>query len=103
MVAMTASLLTQSKRASFSRGGGGHDRDHDGGGHDRDYGRGHGDNAPHSAHGRRDEPRRGPRHPPSRPDHGDGSSSTRLEPRQDWKRCAETRRGANNERYYSFV
>ena len=29
---------------------------------------------------------RGPRHPPSRPEHEDGSSSTRLEPRQEWRR-----------------
>ena len=77
--------MLQPKSACFSRdGGGGHDRDHDGGGHDhdRDHDGGDGNRRNRrSARGRRDELRRGPRRPPSRPDHGDGSSST-LEPRQ---------------------
>ena len=54
--------------ASFSRdGGGGHDRDH---GHDS----GHGGRST-----RRDDASRGPRHPPSRLGHVDGSSSNPAE------------------------
>ena len=77
------------KSAAFSRDGGGHDRDHGhGGDHGHGQGGGGGDDHRHnrrSAHGRRDEPRRGRRYLPSRPDHGDGNSST-LEPRQEQNR-----------------
>jgi hypothetical protein len=70
--------------------GGGHDCDHDCdcGGHDDGYDGDHNDrrNARRSAHGRRDEPRKVPPHPLNRREHEDGSSSTRLEPRPDWKR-----------------
>jgi hypothetical protein len=67
------------RRASFSRDSGGHDRDH---GHDgdRDHGgdrdRGH-DNGHNDRRTRRDDASRGPRHPPTRPGHEDGSSSNR--------------------------
>jgi hypothetical protein len=65
--------------------GDGGDRDHGGDDHDN----GHHDNDRRSARGRRDELRKGPRRPPSRPGHGDGSSSIRLVPRQEPRRKRE--------------
>ena len=58
------------------------DRDHGGDDHDN----GHHDSDRRRARGRRDELRKGPRRPPSRPGHGDGSSSIRLVPRQEPRR-----------------